>query len=145
MPYSVTPDIFSAGVSNFNGGASFPSGVYTLIYVNGAMKLSAGNGYSCYSYVVTDGVGNTLAAPGIVAQYATQALCEAANGGMQVTYNHAGGTIGVYLQDSPYNDNVAGAPNPTYRLDGPAPPPAPTLTAFGVVIGSTAGISVQGH
>lgn len=145
---TVTPDIGSSAVSNFSGGANKPAGLYYVEYVDGAMRESndgaahqwsvngRGAGYAQeVGYHVTDGpndgTGNNAYTtnPGpfgvpIVGAwgYADQASCEAANAGFATPYCHVGGKpIGVYYFDPVYTDNVAGSPNPTWRLVGPSP------------------------
>jgi hypothetical protein len=118
----VTPTIYSYTPSNFSG-ANFRAGDYYVAYVRGALEFSyTGHGWQVASYFVTDGAGNVVALPSSATQYTTQADCEAAHSGEYITYTHSGGKpIGVYLVDSPYDDNVSGTPNPTYQLCGPIP------------------------
>lgn len=125
---TVTPDILSGAVSYFNLNA--PAGNYKVSYVNGALKYSPAAGWSLndeamfggqYRIYYTSAEGTTvpIAFPGTTTQYSSQALVEAANAGKSVQFTHYGGSIGCYLFDTIYNDNVPGSPNPTFQLTGP--------------------------
>jgi len=128
FPYQVTPDIFSDTVSWFDSDASFPATNYVIGYLTGAMRYAEYIGWSVNlnnwipfnGFIITDGASNQVPGPGIATgtEWATQALCEAANAGLYVVYEHVGGQIGMYLNDNPYSDNYAGSPNPTFGLLG---------------------------
>ena len=121
---TVTPDIMSATVSLFNDGQPFPPGTYRIGYVKGAMKYNGAYGWalnpaqsSSDKFLVSYNNGATTAAfPGTASDFPTQAAVESANAGAGIAINHAGGTIGVFLSDAIYADNVAGAPNPTFSI-----------------------------
>ena len=119
---TVTPDIFSSTVSFFNSGMPLAHGVYTLFYDNGALKYNIGQGWALNGggvqiYLLrvngTDYfVGGTLSTT-----FPNQAAVEAAN--LNVNLPHdlpVGGTIGVWLTDDSYPDNISGTPNPTFSL-----------------------------
>ena len=128
FPYQVTPDIFSDTVSWFDSDASFPATNYVIGYLTGAMIYGISLGWSVNlnnwvpfnGFIITDGASNQVPGPGIAngTGWGTQALCEAANAGLYVVYEHVGGQIGMYLNDNPYSDNEAGSPNPTFGLLG---------------------------
>ncbi len=158
MSSTITPDVLSAAVSEFNAGANYPVGRYQITYVDGALQYAGGTsggqagGWSVnfnfngpLGYHVTDGNGNDVAFPATTAGYANQAACEAANAGNQILYAHAGGTIGMYLHDTDYNDNTAGYPAPTFSMaPAPAPPLAvPTLAATGETAGGVPAILLK--
>lgn len=118
--FSVTPDILSATVSYFNGGANFSAGRYRVAYITGALIYGAGEGWALNDafgdgYQIMFGGGN-IRFPGTATGFATQALVASANAGTHLDIMHTGGQIGVYLADSIYNDNVAGSPNPQFLL-----------------------------
>lgn len=119
----------------FNGGSSLPAGDYVIQYLAGAWQITndpANYPYNTYwvigatrfSYSGTDiavyfehSGGTKVYAPGTQdTMFASQAACESANEGSQVSFTHSGGTICVYIQDYYWPDNVAGTPNPKYRL-----------------------------
>jgi len=101
--YTVTPDPQSGLTSYFNNGAAMPGGLYQVSYVNGALfrganwifnaMLSLDNRY----YYLIDNVypPSGLVFPGTTNTFTSQAAVEAANAGQQITYKHAGGTIGM--------------------------------------------------
>ena len=141
-PYDVTPDILSATVSWFDGGADFPAGEYVVAYVTGAMQYAygaewkvnfndTGNGFH-----VTDDGGNDVFGPGNDNHYDSVAECEAGNAGLQITYNHTGGKIGMYLEDDPYDDNSGGSPSPTFSLNLPTVTIAPGNNASSAMAGT---------
>lgn len=120
---TVTPYIFSSEIQWFSGDSSdFPEGLYEVRYVEGAMKYNGSFGWSV-NYSVTAGFlvkyndgANEVSAVVITGDFVNQAAAEAANAGQKVQFTHTGGKIGIYLKDSPYNDNVEGDPNPTFTL-----------------------------
>ena len=164
---TVTPIITGPTPSFFNGGASYPAGNYSVGYVEGALKYQVNDNWAINltptpaGYYVTDGNGNDVALPIIDQRFATQAEAEAAYAGSCVRYVHAGGPIGVYLNDAVteaqpgggYGDNVAGSPNPTWMLcsgfgtcgAGGTGVAVPTLSALGEISGGVPAILIQGH
>lgn len=118
----VVPDITSNAVSYFSG--PFVAGRYRVNYVEGALQYAGGlwglNAGAPYGFrVVHSGGSAVIEGPYTTyTQQASQADVETANAGAYVEFDHAGGTIGVYLQDTPYEDNDPGSPNPTFELVG---------------------------
>lgn len=122
--YTVTPDILSATVSYFDGGDNFAAGEYRIYYEAGAIEYGPGQGYRVNAggigfYVAYDDGASEVQAPGTSTTYGTVAEVEAANAGLIVDIVHTGGTIGIYLGDSPYGDNTG--PGVTYRICPIAP------------------------
>jgi hypothetical protein len=120
----------------FNGGQPIPAGTYRITYLDGCMKYGSGQGWTVNAYAngsdawwlvgatTTDKIlvlpGTVGYAPGSGA-FDMFADCVAASQlSAPVTFNHPGGVLGVWLQDSPYSDNTAGEDdrNPSWRLDG---------------------------
>ncbi len=122
---NVTPDIMSSTRSYWNG--SLLPGQYRINYVNGAWTgaglggqwmvgdgvLSAGKGRGYY--IVYNNGGSEVAFP-VSGLYPSQAAAEAGTLGKSIVITHTGGTLGIYLHDSPYADNFPGSPNPTFNL-----------------------------
>lgn len=132
-------DLFGAPVY-FNDGASLPAGEYILKYEDGCMKYNAGQAWALHAYAQNGGranwwivappvSGNTPVKvafpPGSVGYqlgrggFATFEECVAANRQLAtMTIQHTGGPLGVWLDDSPYADNVAGSDgrNPKWSL-----------------------------
>lgn len=122
----VAPIVSGLAVSYFNGGASLPAGYYKITYLTGGMKYdilqptvwqvnsSGSDGFR----IVHSGGATTVEAPptGVYTSYANQTLLAAALTGAYRTFQHTGGTIGIYLLDADYSDNGAGSPNPTFEL-----------------------------
>lgn len=125
---NVTPDIFSATVSYFGGGQSYPAGNYRVSYVNGAINYgdgkyrlnwrtpSPGNVTPIGYKVNYNGGASTSWIPGTDEAFTTQSQVESANAGMHIDFSHTGGTIGVWLDDNPYFDNAPGSPSPTFSI-----------------------------
>lgn len=123
---NITPSITSAAITYWDSGNDIPAGIYRVAYFNGAWispgpiylvgdgvpAAGKGRGY----YIKFDDGAQEVAFPpsGL---YSSQAECEAANAGASITFAHTGGKIGMYLHDSPYNDNTDGSPNPTFKLE----------------------------
>jgi hypothetical protein len=127
----------------FNGGTSLPAGTYVVSYVDGCMKYSAGQGWTVNAYadgsdgwwligastddkklVLPGNIGFQVGAGG----FAMFEDCVAASTAARPeTFEHAGGQLGIWLQDSPYTDNLAGegGRNPKWSLVriGECPPP----------------------
>jgi hypothetical protein len=121
-------------IVDFDNGAALPAGHYRVQYVDGCMKYSAAQDWAVQAYA--DGsdafwlVGATSAdrimiLPGTVGfmvgsgGFATFDECVAANLALPpVRFDFAGGPLGVWLSDSPYSDNIAGADgrNPKWSL-----------------------------
>ena len=119
----------------FNGGQPLPAGHYVVTYVDGCMKYGSGQGWTVNAYA--DGhdgwwlVGATtsdklLVLPGTVGYAAGAGAFDAFEDcvtasklSTPVTFTHAGGVLGIWLQDSPYSDNSAGENdrNPAWRLE----------------------------
>ncbi|HVT08891.1 MAG TPA: hypothetical protein VHO67_15640, partial [Polyangia bacterium] len=119
----------------FNGGQPLPAGHYVITYVDGCMKYGSGQGWTVNAYADgRDGwwlVGATTAdkyvvlpgtvgyAAGAGAFDAFEDCVTASKLSAPVTFTHAGGVLGIWLQDTPYSDNSAGENdrNPAWRLD----------------------------
>lgn len=115
------PDIFSGTIGYFAGGQNICAGNYTVKYVEGALKYNPAYDWSLNLdpeafRVIYDGGTSSVLFPGTDGQYPSQADVEAANAGAKIQFTHVGGPIGVKLVDSPYFDNVAGSPNPTFAI-----------------------------
>jgi hypothetical protein len=111
----------------FADGESLPAGRYRIEYVDGCMKYGGGQDWTIHAYANGSFgwwfVGETTAQqivlpPGTVGYaasggaYATFDECVAANLLLApVEFDFVGGKLGVWLQDSPYSDNVAGVDN----------------------------------
>jgi hypothetical protein len=129
MPVAyVTPDIFSDTQASFG---EWPAGDYIVRYINGALiyadsnpqwSVNASNEADGHRYkIVHDGGDTTINGPGNATLYASQSLAEAGNSGLEVSFTHTGGSINMYLFDSPYGDNLTGNPNPTFGLFSASP------------------------
>jgi len=124
---TVTPDITAAApVVVFDSGNPQPAGRYRIEYVNGAMEYANCMPDQCWS-VNTIGAGfryryfapgfQAALFPASTAAFLTQPEAEAENTGLFVDFDTtAAGAISMYLGDTNYADNQAGAPNPTFRL-----------------------------
>lgn len=120
---NITPDITTGAVVNFG---SFPAGRYQVYYVEGALQYQDVTGpwwlnaAGIYGYRVLHSGGNAeLEGPYTTyTPQASQADVETANAGAVIEFDHAGGTIGMYLHDTPLTDNKPGSPNPTFELVG---------------------------
>ncbi|MDP3234858.1 MAG: hypothetical protein Q8N26_18895 [Myxococcales bacterium] len=132
-------DLFGQTVF-FNAGQPLPAGRYRIKYSDGCMKYASDQSWTIHAYA--DGraawwlVGQTSATkitmpPGTVGfdtsngAFATFAECVAANRAVAAKeFDFSGGVIGVWLQDSPYSDNLAGEAgrNPSWQLTTPSCP-----------------------
>jgi hypothetical protein len=132
-------DLFGT-VIYFGGGAALAAGRYRATYVDGCMKYGGGQDWTIHAYATAEPygwwfVGETtadkiVAPPGTVGYatsngaFATFAECVAANLVLPpLEFDFAGGKLGVWLQDSPYSDNMAGegGRNPKWQLTLLAP------------------------
>ncbi len=121
---NITPDIFSPTQSAWNGGLALPAGTYRIMYDSGAMEYAPCFPTQCWS-VNTIGAGfrlfydgglSDVSFPASENTFPNQAGAEAENTGKHLDVTHIGGTMGMYLADTNYPDNVPGAPNPTFKL-----------------------------
>jgi len=121
----------------FSSGDALPAGRYRITYVDGCMKYSSSQAWTIHAYDAAGApakwwlVGATTAdllrlPPGTVGYattngaFAVFADCVAANQLLPPEeFDFAGGKLGVWLQDSPYSDNLAGegGKNPTWKLE----------------------------
>lgn len=120
---NITPDIFSATLSFWNGGMTLPAGNYRVTYVTGAMMYApcvppcwnvntVGAGF----HVKYNAGGADVLFPAATTGRLTQPEVYVDNAGKFIDIVHGGGTIGMMLVDAPYGDNVAGSPTPTFNL-----------------------------
>jgi hypothetical protein len=116
----ITPDIYSPTVSYFG---SYPAGTYQIAYINGALKYNPAQGWALNAwsinpsgYIIVYSAG-TLQFPGSnFVTFPSQAAVEAYNAGISQLIVHSGGSIGMFLTDTIYGDNLPGNPNPTFGL-----------------------------
>jgi hypothetical protein len=126
-------DLFGE-VTYFHAGKPLPDGRYRVQYEGGCMKYSANQDWAVHAF--QDGsdafwlVGDTTAQrltipPGTfgflvgMGGHASFEECVTANLALEpVEFEFAGGKLGLWLQDSPYSDNLAGVDgsNPTWSL-----------------------------
>jgi hypothetical protein len=111
----------------FANGAELPAGHYRVSYVDGCMKYASSQDWTIHAYdngsygwwLVGDATNDKIVLPpGTVGYstangaYATFDECVAANLLLPpVEFDFAGGKLGVWLQVSPYSDNLAGEDN----------------------------------
>jgi hypothetical protein len=133
-PSTIVSDVFG-GVVDFASGAVLPAGHYTVTYVDGCMKYAPSQGWTVNAYgaIGPDGYwlvtgparDKVIMPPGTVGYaigsgaFASFDDCvHASHAVPPVEFDFAGGSIGVWLEDSPYGDNVAGqgGRNPTWHL-----------------------------
>lgn len=127
-------DLFGT-VVYFGEGATLPAGRYRATYVDGCMKYASSQDWTIHAYAGGEPfgwwfVGETsgtkiVPPPGTVGYSAANGAfanfedCVAANLALPpLEFDFAGGQIGVWLQDSPYTDNLAGQDgrNPKWQL-----------------------------
>lgn len=125
---TVCPDVLSGLVSYFGDAIVYNAGTYTISYVTGTYKINPDAPWGVeyddhdaqigllHGFYVVDGAGNIGRGPGNSQGYETQAEVAAGNAGATSLFEHAGGSIGIYLLDGYYPDNVAGDPCPTFSL-----------------------------
>jgi hypothetical protein len=109
----------------FNDGNPLPAGTYRITYVDGCMKYGGGQGWTvnaygaggcCNWWLIGESTSDRkLVPPGTIGYavgsgaYANFTDCETASRGTpSQEFEHTGGRLGVWLQDSPYTDNLAG-------------------------------------
>jgi hypothetical protein len=118
----------------FADGATLPAGRYRATYVDGCMKYASSQDWTIHAYpdasygwwFVGNDTSDKIVAPPGTSGYsvATGAFsefeaCVAANQALPpLEFDFGGGKIGVWLQDSPYSDNLAGQDgrNPKWQL-----------------------------
>jgi len=112
-------------VKYINGGASLPAGDYVAIFDRGCMQFSSGAKWTVSEgttgtyqwYLVGQQTSLRIAElPGTKSRFDTFLECQTANKQLVAQFHHNGGKIGVWLKDSPYNDNVAGQYPPTWVI-----------------------------
>lgn len=110
---NVSSKICSSAITWFNLALNVPPGNYRISYVSGALRYGGAVNYSVqdplnlthgYKIKYDDGL-NEVASPGDTFQSASVATVAAHNTGAFVDFTHTSGKIGIYLFDSPYNDN----------------------------------------
>lgn len=131
-------DLFGT-VVYFDGGAELPAGRYRIDYVDGCMKYGSGQGWTIHAYedgsyawwLVGETTSDKIVMPpatiGVFAgQGAFESFEECVDANLEVApkeLDFPGGKLGVWLQDSPYSDNLAGEDNrnPKWKLTLLAP------------------------
>ena len=126
-------DLFGQ-ISYFGDGGVLPGGRYSVRYVDGCMKYGGGQDWTIHAYASGSiawwlvGASSSiqyLMPPGTVGYdsstgaYVQFADCVAANLLLPpVEFDFDGGVLGVWLQDSPYSDNLSGegGRNPSWQL-----------------------------
>jgi hypothetical protein len=116
----IRPDVTTGGMAYFSATAA---GTYRVYYCGGCLRfnpdypwqLNGGYGFR----IVYNGGNANIVGPGNSNAYSVEAECTSANIGAFVSIAHTGGSIGMYLSDSPASDNVAGTQSPTFCLVGP--------------------------
>jgi hypothetical protein len=128
-------DLFGT-VVYFADGAELPAGRYRATYLDGCMKYRGGQDWTVHAYAGGNPccgwwfVGNStddriVNPPGTVGYtaangaFATFDECVEANKAVPpLEFDFTGGKLGVWLQDSPYSDNMAGVDgrNPKWQL-----------------------------
>jgi hypothetical protein len=128
-------DLFGQ-VAYFGDGGALPVGRYRVTYVDGCMKYSSSQDWTIHAYssgsiawwLVGRTTNDKFGLPPGTSGYSTATGafavfddCVAANLLLPpMEFEHDGGPIGIWLQDSPYSDNVAGlnGRNPAWSLTG---------------------------
>jgi hypothetical protein len=99
----------SGSVGYFSAGASLVAGTYRLTYTGGAWNnIGLGSNWRTAVYIRSNGVdiiGYTV--PGT--PFASSAAAVTASAGAFVDFTHAGGPIGIFINDSPLADNTGTA------------------------------------
>jgi hypothetical protein len=122
----VTSDI-NGGIVYFAGGAALPSRRYRVTYFDGCMKFGAPVNWTVHNFIgsswflvrnsSTDALGTLPGTAGI--GYPVFDDCVTANRALApLDIDFQGGKLGVWLSDSPYDDNIAGenGQNPRWCL-----------------------------
>lgn len=130
---TVQPTIENDTPSYFNSGASWPSGIYRVTYIEGALRYNEmfdwglnDSALHRFTILYNDGAAEAIAPSLDYQKLASQVAIEVHNAGQFVEFTHTGGKIGVFLEDFPYSDNVPGSPTPIFRLSKVCTP-APTF------------------
>lgn len=126
-------DLFG-DVVYFNAGKPLPAGRYRISYVDGCMLYMIGQAWAVHGsqagnyafwLVGESSTDQIMMPPGTYGYqvgsggYATFAECVTANQALEpVEFEHGGGRLGIWLQDNPYADNLAGEEgrNPKWAL-----------------------------
>jgi hypothetical protein len=126
-------DIFGTP-SYFDDGGALPAGQYEIAYVDGCMKYASYQGWTVNAYngdpdswwVVGSSTSQRILVPPGTVGYDPSAgafdafdACVAANLALTpIDFSFDGGPLGIWLQDSPYSDNLAGVDgrNPKWTL-----------------------------
>lgn len=119
----------------FNDGDSIPPGTYRISYVDGCMKYGGGQGWTvnaydqggcCHWWLIGANTSDTILVPPGTIGFAAgsgafadfQECVTASRAAPAKDFEHAGGKLGIWLQDSPYTDNSAGeGGNPKWKLE----------------------------
>lgn len=126
-------DLFG-DVVYFNGGKPLPEGRYRIRYIDGCMLYMVGQAWAVHGseagnyafwLVGESSADQIMMPPGTYGYqvgsggYASFEQCIDANLALQpVEFEHTGGRLGIWLQDNPYADNLAGEAgrNPKWAL-----------------------------
>lgn len=118
--WDLTPNIDTANDLNFGNGLNYSAGTYTVSFINGAYQDGSGGPWvNCNYWISYNNKKVDIRMPsGACAAdgHTAQAGAEAASQGKSITFPHSGGKIAMYLTDANYANNIAGSPNPTFRL-----------------------------
>lgn len=146
----VSPDVLSGNPSYFG---AFGPGYYRVTYLYGAMKYAATESYWSLNRNFNTGFRlsysgglNVVEGPMVAYNaFPTQDQVEEFNAGANVEFYHAGGLIGMFLQDQPYDGVPSPTANPTFRLLSICNPPITTPTTTTVTTTSTTTVSTTSH
>jgi hypothetical protein len=121
----------------FEDGDAIPAGRYTLTYLGGCIKYAADQGWTvnatdetgcCSFYLIgADATQKKLVVPGntgfvlgMGGHLEFDACVSASRAAAGKTFDHLGGPLGIFLQDTAHADNVPGEDdeNPSFRISG---------------------------
>lgn len=129
----------------FNSGASFAPGVYLITCCGGAYAwdgvhygINSNNRriVSSQAFKVFGTQGTQIDAPGSYPGFASVAASDALNQGQTQLFNHAGGSIGVFLSIDSYVQAVESSEVPAFAITGPAPAVSLTANTIPVITGT---------
>jgi hypothetical protein len=129
----VTQIITNVGQAGTFSFGAMPPGIYTVAYVDGAWLDSASFGAWCVDQIAAvtpptnsitvlynngtgQDTGRTNFNDSLESDYHDEADAEVGAAGSYTSFAHYGGDISLEFVDNPYDDNLNGAPPPTYIL-----------------------------